>query len=279
MAEEDESVGLHISKPYRSGLKRGRIAFVSESREPAEDGEGEDTGSNASRGSQISDFYLSLVLPSRSKVEPRLATALKDASAEGTNGLMISSALKGAEAFSQFESSSEGSEQTSSVLDMHQENRAGLYPPEEAGVEPIDGSVIQASSTTKICSRCKIRVTDWKAHVRTTVHMAAEEHSKPPHHLNRQSEGYRHMVGLGWDPDGEKGLGVEGQGIRFPIKAQLKQDNLGIGAKSPKSMEDVVSEGIPKRQKLLTAKQSREREISERDAREDLHQYLRDRQL
>ncbi|KAK6332381.1 hypothetical protein TWF696_003098 [Orbilia brochopaga] len=150
-----------------------------------------------------------------------------------------------------------------------------VVQPDLAAVQP---SIETSAAMSEVCSTCKARVTDWKAHVRTTAHMASEEHSKPPHHLNRQSEGYKHMVKMGWDPDGSKGLGVEGQGIRFPVKSTMKKDNLGIGARAPKSIRDPaedVSDPNAKRQRLLTAKEVQHLEKAERAARQDLHDYLR----
>ncbi|KAK6544586.1 hypothetical protein TWF694_001274 [Orbilia ellipsospora] len=250
----DSPHSWRITKPYGTGVKRKQIEFVPASKEDQADGS-QETGRNIdpSRGTSVADYYLSLVLPSK---------AAPDAGNSSELSLP----------------NPEESKRRAENLDPSTETEGygNTVPPGSAVVEqPLETS----AALDQICPTCKARVTNWNSHVRTTAHMASEEHSKTPHHLNRQSEGYKHMVKLGWDPDGDRGLGAEGQGIRFPVKARMKKDNLGIGAiplsKSIRDNAVNVSESSTKRQRLLTAKEMQRLEQAERAARHDLHDYLR----
>ncbi|KAK6356227.1 hypothetical protein TWF718_000599 [Orbilia javanica] len=300
-----------IPRPFGTGVKRKQIHFVPASVED-QDGGGLHQAARESRpnhGSSVADFYLSLVLPSESgsanasspSSKPIPPNQSKGTSTSGVRTLHGSSSvmeissgkpksmmpLRRDHATSKPRSSKGSSTSSGSSDNLDTSEEAGIggppgCPPEDAAVRPASAVVehpIETPATVdEICSTCNSRVTNWESHVRTTAHMFSLEHSKPPHHLNRQSEGYKHMVKLGWNPENREGLGAEGQGIRFPVKATSKNDNLGIGAKPSKSIRDnadSVSDGNPKRPRLLTAKQMQRLEKAERAARQDLHDYLR----
>ncbi|KAF3204362.1 hypothetical protein TWF191_002282 [Orbilia oligospora] len=246
-----------IPRPFGTGVKRKPIHFVPASGDD-QDGEVLHQTARESRpnhGSSVAEFYLSLVLPS----EPGSTNASSPSSKPTPSN------------------QSKDTSEEAGIGDLARcLSEDAVVGPASAVVEhPIETSTVVVD---EICSTCNSRVTDWESHVRTTAHMFSLEHSKPPHHLNRQSEGYKHMVKLGWNPDGCEGLGAERQGIRFPVKATSKNDNLGIGAKPSKSIRDnadSVSDPNPKRPRLLTAKQMQRLEKAERAARQDLHDYLR----
>ncbi|KAF3935760.1 hypothetical protein ABW19_dt0210073 [Dactylella cylindrospora] len=293
-----------IERPFGSGLKRKQIQFV-----PASDDKNaadvvQETVRDTNRGSSVADFYLSLVLPSDSKTTSPLRPTDLSLPNQGAERKVCGStdAMKGGttnESMMPFQRDPPSdnlsaqdvkSKPQSSPCSLDTSREAGTGNPaagssEEAGVQHgetvVERPLITTSSAAvdQICPTCNTRVTDWNLHVRTTVHMASREHSKTPHHLNRRSEGYKHMVKLGWDPDSSKGLGAEGQGIRFPVKATTKKDYLGIGAKTAKSIRDDaegnVSESDAKKPRLLSSKEMRRLEQSERAARQDLHDYLR----
>ncbi|KAF3924060.1 hypothetical protein ABW21_db0208158 [Orbilia brochopaga] len=309
--------GWQIPKPYGNGPKRKQIHFVPASGDD-DDGiqkTAQDTDSlAASRGSSIADLYLSVVLPpaTGSQIPPHPDASTRPPSVQGaSSGLLecgshspsaesispstkniirsrrdrtctLDTASSGPRGTSGSPSTSSFEDPDTSAATSSRENDSAACLSAVAVVQPdlaaVQPSIETSAAMSEVCSTCKARVTDWKAHVRTTVHMASEEHSKPPHHLNRQSEGYKHMVKMGWDPDASKGLGAEGQGIRFPVKSTMKKDNLGVGAKAPKSIRDTaedVSDSNAKRQRLLSAKEMQRLEKAERAAKQDLHRYLR----
>jgi hypothetical protein len=67
------------------------------------------------------------------------------------------------------------------------------------------------------------------------------------------------MVDAGWDPDTKQGLGSEGRGTRYPIKAVEKKDKLGIGIRKGKHAEKVE-----KKVEVLGAKAATKRDLEAR---------------
>jgi len=76
-----------------------------------------------------------------------------------------------------------------------------------------------------------------RPHEASFAHQVCLEHSYPPSYLDRNRKGLAYLSAYGWDPDSRRGLGAEGQGIQFPIKAKPKEDKLGIGVVLPKPGE------------------------------------------
>ncbi|KAG7287938.1 hypothetical protein NEMBOFW57_007457 [Staphylotrichum longicolle] len=124
-----------------------------------------------------------------------------------------------------------------------------------------------ASTTTQdeplqpdICPVCKLPlVTDDGTHSQSFAHQVCLPHSQPPSALDRNRMGVAYLSAYGWDPDARKGLGAGQQGIAYPVKAKVKDDNLGIGMELPK--------GLPPRKKkeqLLDAKKVRKMALEER---------------
>lgn len=58
----------------------------------------------------------------------------------------------------------------------------------------------------------------------------------------------------GWDPDERKGLGREGEGMRYPIKPVPKHDNLGVGVKPKKKGKKGEEEKV---RKIVGVKEAR----------------------
>jgi hypothetical protein len=71
------------------------------------------------------------------------------------------------------------------------------------------------------------------AHAASLAHQVCLAHSHPPSHLDRTRMGLLHLRARGWDPDARQGLGPEGRGIAYPVKAVAKGDRLGVGMASP----------------------------------------------
>lgn len=80
------------------------------------------------------------------------------------------------------------------------------------------------------------------------------QYVKPPSNLDRSRKGLRYLEAQGWDPDKRAGLGVNEEGIAFPIKAVEKKDRAGVGvpqrALSARNIE-------PTKVQKLNAKQAR----------------------
>lgn len=71
----------------------------------------------------------------------------------------------------------------------------------------------------------------------------------------------------GWDPDSRKGLGVEQQGMQYPIKAKPKNDTLGIGVQVPKNLP------VKKKEKVQTYDAKKVRKMAMEDKKR--HERLR----
>lgn len=126
-----------------------------------------------------------------------------------------------------------------------------------------------ASSTTQdpppaqpdeACTVCKLPLgTDMAGHEQSFAHQVCLPHSQPPSALDRSRMGLAYLSAFGWDPDARKGLGASQQGIQYPIKPKVKEDNLGIGMEVPK--------GLPppkKKEQLLDAKKVRKMALEEK---------------
>jgi hypothetical protein len=119
-------------------------------------------------------------------------------------------------------------------------------------------------------------------HEATLAHQVCLKHSHPPSHLDRSRLGLRYLQAQGWDPDSRLGLGAQGQGIQFPIKAKLKDDKMGLGLVFPGDM----GAGVVKKEVKEKLDAGKVRKLEERDRRkreklqdlfyrsEDLDRYL-----
>ncbi|KAI9837176.1 MAG: hypothetical protein M1837_003108 [Sclerophora amabilis] len=121
-----------------------------------------------------------------------------------------------------------------------------------------------------------------KPHESSLAHQVCLSHSHPPSHLDRQHKGLQYLSSYGWDPDSRNGLGLAGEGIRFPIKGVVKRDNSGVGIKAPGNGAKAVMK--KKKEEKLNAKEVRKKEENETMKRkrlqemfysnEDLEKYL-----
>lgn len=137
----------------------------------------------------------------------------------------------------------------------------------------------EKESEPPICAVCSLPITTTlQQHEASLAHQVSLEHSHPPSALDRSRMGLRALESQGWDPDSRLGLGREGEGTRFPIKAMRKEDTLGIGATQPK--QEVREKPRPLTGKEMRALAERERRKGERlqaeiYGRVDVEQYLR----
>lgn len=118
-----------------------------------------------------------------------------------------------------------------------------------------------------------------RSHDTSIAHQVCLEHSHPPSHIDRKRKGLLYMQNHGFDVDARKGLGVQAQGIKHPIKIARKEDTLGIGAKLPQGK-------LPKKKEIKTLDAKKVRKKHEEDGQslarlrdafyqsEDVERYL-----
>ncbi|KND90014.1 hypothetical protein TOPH_05391 [Tolypocladium ophioglossoides CBS 100239] len=134
-----------------------------------------------------------------------------------------------------------------------------------------------------ICPVCSLPITaSVRKHEASLAHQVSLEHSHPPSALDRSRMGLRTLQSQGWDPDARRGLGLGGEGVRYPVRANTKEDNLGIGAVVEETQKKKEA-GKPARQ--LTAKERKALVVQERQRAErlqaeiygsvDVERYLR----
>ncbi|RFU78489.1 vacuolar calcium ion transporter [Trichoderma arundinaceum] len=130
------------------------------------------------------------------------------------------------------------------------------------------------------CAVCSLPITTTlQQHEASLAHQVSLEHSHPPSALDRSRMGLRALESQGWDPDSRLGLGRAGEGTRFPIKAILKEDTLGVGATKP-AKQEVKEKARPLTTKERRALEEKERRKGERlqaeiYGRVDVEKYLR----
>lgn len=97
------------------------------------------------------------------------------------------------------------------------------------------------------CDICKSEYSksseDDKSHLSSTVHLFnLKLKPKPdPYMITETNIGYKMMRQAGWD--GEKGLGPEGQGHRYPIRTTLKRDRSCLGSYDSKVKAKITHYG------------------------------------
>lgn len=96
-----------------------------------------------------------------------------------------------------------------------------------------DGQRVETKQPA-LCTVCRLPVSmspdeiAIDTHESSIAHQVCLEHSHPPSHLDRDHVGLRYLRGYGWDPDSRKGLGLNSEGIRVPIKGKEKNDTVGL---------------------------------------------------
>lgn len=134
----------------------------------------------------------------------------------------------------------------------------------------------ESESSDLLCEICKLPLQTactTKPHEASLAHQACLAHSHPPSHLDRHHRGLQYLSSYGWDPDSRQGLGASGEGRRFPIKAQVKNDTTGVGFRLPKSNSSGLGGGKAKVEKL-NAKQVRQRDDDRRKKAARLQQLF-----
>ncbi|PNY23206.1 Uncharacterized protein TCAP_06845 [Tolypocladium capitatum] len=148
---------------------------------------------------------------------------------------------------------------------------------------PAAGTEEEPKPEPTICSVCSLPITtSVRKHEASLAHQVSLEHSHPPSALDRSRMGLRTLQSQGWDPDARRGLGLDGEGVRYPVRTTAKEDNLGIGAVVEEPQKKKEAERPPRQ---LTAKErkavaAQERQRAERLQAEmygsvDVERYLR----
>ena len=148
-----------------------------------------------------------------------------------------------------------------------QQNVADIYlglvlPEDAARSKSAPPTAPEPSPPADTCPVCKLPLnTDQprKPHAQSFAHQVCLPHSQPPSALDRTRMGLTYLSAHGWDPDARRGLGADQQGITFPVKAKVKDDNLGVGIHMPRGLPPPPK----KKEKLLDAKKVRKMALEE----------------
>ncbi|KAL9569424.1 hypothetical protein ACKAV7_006479 [Fusarium commune] len=126
----------------------------------------------------------------------------------------------------------------------------------------------------EICPDCKLPISSTsQPHEASFAHQVSLTHSHPPSALDRSRMGLKALKSQGWDPDARRGLGREGEGMRYPIKVVAKEDTLGIGATIPKEIQEKKKKKEEK-PKPLNRKEAKQLAAKERQRHERLQGHL-----
>ncbi|KAL1896930.1 hypothetical protein Cpir12675_002578 [Ceratocystis pirilliformis] len=151
------------------------------------------------------------------------------------------------------------------------------YENELESPEPASATTASTSEVT-MCDVCKITVDTsqghnrWNEHEASVAHELSLPHSHPPSALDRSRMGLGYLKSYGWDPDSRRGLGVAEQGMQYPIKAKVKDGNLGIGYKDS-SVGVGTGTGVSKaKPHVLTARERHRARQKEQETARRLHE-------
>lgn len=208
---------FHLQRPFGSGLKRKRVAFV-----PASSG-GLTTTAQATLAEKpserIGDVYLRTVLSRSSSQDP-----------PKTDGAIASAG------------STPPKEQEPPPRILCEVCNLPLPPPEPE----------QLSSSEPASDDAEPRRYPPNRHAASLAHQVCLAHSHPPSALDRSRMGLAYLRSRGWDPDARQGLGAAGQGIVYPLKARRKDDTLGVGVVVPKDVMAWKKEKEKEEEKVRT---------------------------
>jgi len=152
--------------------------------------------------------------------------------------------------------------------------------------EPALAEEAQDESTrVELCEICRLPVGSGGApdeaaagrarkapsHETTLAHQVCLTHSHPPSAVDRRRMGLSVLEARGWDADARRGLGPDGEGMRFPLKTVPKDDKLGLGIAVPKDGAEGKAKEKPK---LLDAKKVRKMAQEDKKRSAKLRQEL-----
>ena len=204
--DETYEIPLQDQRVFGAGIRRKRVKFVPSSSTSIA------AQANSKPSKSVSALYLSLVLPQDA---PPTEESTKTTSASTPESAILEDTTISSE---------------SQVCEICNLPVSSL----SSGVVATsnDDDVLPSSTHPSICPPSKPR-----PHEASLAHQVCLAHSHPPSHLDRTRKGLAYLSSYGWDPDSRLGLGVQGKGAAFPIKAKPKNDKLGIGVVVPSGME------------------------------------------
>ncbi|XP_059139669.1 G patch domain and ankyrin repeat-containing protein 1-like [Physella acuta] len=82
---------------------------------------------------------------------------------------------------------------------------------------------------TYFCSVCNLQVLDRRSHETSTIHLFNCKHEPkgPSYLIPETNRGFQMLLRSGWNKS--QGLGLKGDGTKYPVKTVLKRDRLGLG--------------------------------------------------
>ena len=131
--------------------------------------------------------------------------------------------------------------------------------------------------TCDICHRRIENGSSAVSHESSIAHQICLKHSHPPSHLDRRRKGLAVMESQGWDPDSRRGLGTEGGGILYPIKAKENINRAGLGLDVRKPVRIVKLPKLDAGKVQAMEKDSKKKAAKLREAfyrSDDLEKYL-----
>ncbi|OLN81279.1 hypothetical protein CCHL11_07294 [Colletotrichum chlorophyti] len=165
-----------------------------------------------------------------------------------------------------------------------------VLPSEKAKAEPPESEALKTEGKASVCAVCDLPVsaddtvqevggssrgkdsTSKQKHEASIAHQVCLAHSHPPSALDRSRMGLTYLSSHGWDPDSRKGLGAAGQGIQYPLKTKLKEDNFGVGLKVSKDQQVRVEK--KKQPVKMGAKERRKQAEEDKKKTERLRQMF-----
>ncbi|KAE8450446.1 hypothetical protein EG329_006521 [Mollisiaceae sp. DMI_Dod_QoI] len=195
MSDDDTyEVPLQDQRVFGAGIKRKRVKFV-----PSTESSSSLAPPTRLPSKSVSDLYLRLVLPGDESSRPNISASTDDASPPSVNA-----------------------------------GKESEEPTEEVVVCEICKLPLPSGNLDLISISSSGQPSKSRPHEASLAHQVCLTHSHPPSHLDRNRKGLTYLSAYGWDPDSRRGLGPEGEGIKFPIKTKPKDDKLGIGVVLPK---------------------------------------------
>ena len=264
MEDDTYEVPLTGQKYFGAGIIRKRVPFVPSSTPNSLTQD--DAVHTELRGRYVKDAYLSIVLNSESqKSSKNIAISQAECQAEALNDLVGPVQLR--KESSLWDNKVERGRDDKGLITATQLGTCAVcnlpitkhaqsnLDPHESYNSSQDATSYEPGISNQLCAR----------------------HSHPPSSIDRRRKGLAILQKYGWDPDAGRGLGASESGRLHPIKAKLKNDSTGIGAKHEapnlKPKEQKLDAGkVVKREKEERKKTERWREIFY--GRDDLEKYL-----
>lgn len=267
VATEDDTYEIPLTgqRYFGAGIVRKRVAFVPSSSTPDSFIQ-ENAEHTKLRGTSVKDAYLSIVFSGEGQKPSQNTPILQaECQAQAPNDLVGPIRLR---------------------------NESSVWENEAEGVK--DNERLNIATQPGTCAVCNLPIMRNTQHDPDSQknHNSSEgatsyeldltdqlcaRHLHPPSSIDRRRKGLAILQRYGWDPDAGRGLGASESGRLHPIKANIKNDTTGIGARREKKnlkpkVQKLDAGKVVKREKEERKKTERWREIFY--GRDDLEKYL-----